>query len=80
MVDLGPDPDPAQFDAALAAALLADADLRARLNDLLAAGAERRRQVWAQVRGMGRMDLEGLALGAQLPAAQTLAQIRLLVG
>jgi hypothetical protein len=52
------------------AALVADAGFAGRLAATLAPGAERRRLIRQRVADMGRIELEGLALGSHLPATR----------
>lgn len=58
-------------------ALVADADFAGRLATVLAAGEAERRKLQKRIAGMGRIDLEGLALGPHLPAVRILDEIRL---
>jgi len=64
-------------DGRLAARLVSDPDFTRRLGALLADGEQRRRKDWDAVASMGRIDLEGLALGEYLPAVRVLEEIRL---
>jgi len=64
-------------DGRLAARLVSDPDFAQRLGALLADGEQRRRKDWDAVASMGRIDLEGLALGEYLPAVRVLEEIRL---
>ncbi len=70
-------PPAAGADPGLAARLVGDPEFGERLGALLAAGEQRRRAVWALVASMGRIDLEGLALGEYLSAVRVLARMRL---
>ncbi|WP_295426743.1 right-handed parallel beta-helix repeat-containing protein [uncultured Thiodictyon sp.] len=75
-----PPPGPEPADNPLAAALMADPGFIDRLGAVLAVGEAARRSVRERVDAMGRIDLEGLALGPHLPATRIMDEIRLRAG
>ena len=72
-----PPPGLAPAQTGRISALVADADFAGRLAAVLATGEADRRQLRERVADMGRIDLEGLALGPHLPAVRILDEIRL---
>ncbi|AUB83808.1 right-handed parallel beta-helix repeat-containing protein [Candidatus Thiodictyon syntrophicum] len=75
-----PPPGPEPADNPLAADLIADPGFIDRLGAVLAVGEAARRSVRERVDAMGRIDLEGLALGPHLPATRIMDEIRLRAG
>jgi len=59
---------------------MADPGFIDRLGAVLAVGEAARRSVRERVDAMGRIDLEGLALGPHLPATRIMDEIRLRAG